>query len=112
MRDRCMRASIIAAAMSVAAPLGAQDIAGTWQGTLSAFGPPFRELVRVTKAAGGWAATGYGLDEEYDADRSSSVMLHGWPVTITFSPRPAEDPGSTYEGELDHGAHTLTGTFS
>ena len=52
-----MRVSIIAAAMCVTAPLGAQDIAGTWQGTLSAFGRQFRELVRVTKADGGWAAT-------------------------------------------------------
>jgi|HubBroStandDraft_6_1064221.scaffolds.fasta_scaffold03519_6 non-heme chloroperoxidase len=107
-----MRLSIIAAAMCVAAPLGAQDIAGTWQGTLSAFGLQYRQLIRITKAAGGWAVIGYSLDEESDADSSSSVVLHGSHVTITFRPQPPEDPSATYEGELDRAAHTLTGTLS
>jgi non-heme chloroperoxidase len=112
MRERCVCLSIIAAGMCVAAPLGAQDIAGTWQGTLSAFGLQHRELIRVTKAAPGWAVIGYSLDDESDADSASSVVLHGSHVTITFRPRPPEDPGSTYEGEFDHGAHTLAGTLS
>jgi hypothetical protein len=107
-----MRLSILAAAMCVAAPLGAQDIAGTWQGTLSAFGLQYRQLIRVTKTAGGWAVIGYSLDDESDADTSSSIVLHGSHITITSRPQSPEDPGSTYEGELDHGAHTLTGTLS
>jgi pimeloyl-ACP methyl ester carboxylesterase len=107
-----MRLSILAAAMCVAAPLGAQDIGGTWQGTLSAFGLQYRQLIRVTKTAGGWAVTGYSLDDESDADSSSSIVLHGSHVTITSPPQSPEDPSSTYEGELDHGAHTLTGTLS
>jgi len=99
--------------MGVAVPLGAQDIAGTWQGTLSAFGLPYRELFRITKTSGGWTAAGYSLDEESEADSASSVVLNGSHVTITLRPQPPEDPaGSTYTGELDHGAHTLTGTLS
>lgn len=113
LRERCTRLWImVATATCLAAPLGAQDIAGTWQGTLSAFGLQFRQLLRVTKAAGRWTVIGYNLDEESDADSSSSIVLHGSHVTITSRPQPPDDPGSTYEGVLDRGAHTLTGTLA
>jgi non-heme chloroperoxidase len=99
---------IVAAATCVATPLAAQDIAGTWQGTLSAFGMQFRQLIQVTKAPNGWAAIGYDLDQESEVD-SASVVLHGSHVTMTFRPLPPDTEVSIFDGELDRGAHTLTG---
>lgn len=113
----CWRAAIpplwiTVAAMCVAAPLLAQDIAGTWQGTLSAFGMQYRQLLRIAKAGGGWTVISYDLDQESEPDTSSTIVLRGSHVTITSPAQPPDDPGATYVAELDRGAHTLTGTFS
>jgi pimeloyl-ACP methyl ester carboxylesterase len=111
MRERGLRL-LIAAAAICAAPLGAQDIAGSWQGTVSAAGMQFRQLFQVTKTAGGWAAVAYSLDEQSDPDSASGVALRGSHVTITFPARLNEGPGATYEGELDKGGRAIMGTLT
>src|SRR5579862_2067275 len=94
-----------------ATPLLAQNIAGTWQGTLTAFGRSFREVVEVTRADSGWGATIYSIDWGSDGVPSNSVALQGSHVTMAFPLTALTPTGASYDGQLDASGRTMTGTW-
>lgn len=91
------------------ASLCAQDIAGTWQGTLS---PPnmnrdLRIVMKISKGDGAaWKATMYSIDQGSQGFPGSATMQAGT-VKITI-------PGVAigYEGKLDSDGVNLTGNFT
>jgi non-heme chloroperoxidase len=100
------------AMMWLATPLCAQNIAGTWQGTISAFGGHFRQVMHVAKADTGWIATIYSIDEAAEGDSSASVALRGSHLTITFRHASPAPDGGSFDGQLDPQASTIAGTWT
>ena len=89
------------------ASLQAQDIAGTWQGTLQA-GKGLRTVLKITKTDdGGWSAMFYSIDQGPDGMAIPSVSLQE--STIKFS-MPAIN--GSYEGKLSSDGASITGTWT
>jgi non-heme chloroperoxidase len=109
-----MRKSLATVALATicAGPLSAQDIAGTWQGTIDYFGSQFRQVLKVSKGDSGWHATLYSIDEGAEGSPATSVVLHGATTTFTFAHQDPTPDGATYEGTLDSRAHTFAGTYT
>ena len=85
--------------------LFAQDITGTWQGTLSA-GRELRTVIKITKEATNLRAVLYSIDQGPGA-LPGNVTVQGTSVKITI---PAV--AGTYEGKLENDGTTITGTWS
>jgi uncharacterized protein (TIGR03435 family) len=81
----------------------AQDVTGTWQGTLSAGGRELRTIIKITND-GGLKATLQSIDQGPGL-LPGTVTLQGTTVKISF-------PGinGTYEGRLE--GDSITGTFT
>ena len=87
------------------ASLQAQDIAGTWQGTLQA-GKGLRTVLKITKTDdGGWSAMFYSIDQGPDGMAIPSISLQE--STVKFS-MPAIN--GSYEGKLSSDGASITGT--
>ena len=86
--------------------LFAQDITGTWQGTLQAPKQELRTVVKISKADGGLKAVMYSIDQG-GTGFAGTVTLESSIVKISIP-----GIGGTYEGKLDGDAIALTGTFS
>ncbi len=85
----------------------AQDIAGTWQGTLQA-GKGLRTVLKITKTNdGGWSAMFYSIDQGPDGMTIPSITLHE--STVKFS-MPAIN--GSYEGRLSSDGASITGTWT
>lgn len=88
-----------------------QDVTGTWQGTLSVPQAPDRALRVVFKISAADSdtlkATLYTIDQPSPGIPSSAVAIQGSNVKITIP-----GIGGIYEGKLDVGAMTLTGTWT
>jgi uncharacterized protein (TIGR03435 family) len=87
----------------------AQDLAGTWQGTLTLpGGKELRTVVKVTKGDGG-AMKGvfYSIDQGGQSVPVSTVTLQGSAVKMSI---PAI--GGSYEGKLEADGDSITGNFS
>jgi len=96
-----------ALAMLAAAALYAQDIAGSWQGTLKA-GRDLRLIVEITKGEhGAWNAMCYSIDQSSDGIRASSVTLEGSTVKLAV-----DAIGVTYEGTLSADGNSIKGTWT
>jgi hypothetical protein len=54
---------VAAATLLGNATLHAQDIAGVWEGTITAGGASYRQLMKIAKADTGWTAVCYSLDD-------------------------------------------------
>jgi len=92
--------------MLAAGALYAQDIAGSWQGTLKA-GRDFRLIVEISKGEhGAWNAMFYSIDQSPDAIRASSATLEGSTVKLAV-----EAIGVTYEGTLSADGNSIKGTW-
>jgi len=102
---------MLAAAAFMANGLRAQNIAGTWQGTLTAGGTPFRQVMKFLKVDGGWKTVYYSLDEAGDSVVAKSTVLEGQRVTLTLPPYFGSTAGASYEGTLASNGSSLTGTF-
>ena len=88
--------------------LSAQDITGTWQGTLQVpSGQELRTVVKVSKAdTGGLSAVFYSIDQTPQGIQVNPITVQGSVVRMTI---PAI--GGSYEGKLEADGNTITGTF-
>jgi uncharacterized protein (TIGR03435 family) len=97
----------VALAMLSGSALFAQDITGTWQGTLHA-GRDLRTVIKISKTeSGGLKAVLYSIDQGGQGIFASAVTLKGSAVTISI---PAID--GTYQGKLNGDATAIAGTWT
>lgn len=87
--------------------LQAQDLSGTWQGTLSAGGRDLRIVIKVSQADSGLKAMFYSIDQGAQGAPSGAITVSGSNIKITVP-----GIGGTYEGKLSSEANTITGTWS
>jgi len=86
--------------------LHAQDITGTWQGTLKA-GKDLRLILVVSKDDGRLQAKMYSIDQGADPFKASSISQGG--STVKFA---LDIIGGTYEGKLSADGNTIAGTWT
>ena len=86
----------------------AQDLTGTWQGTLQLpNGRELRTVIKVSKAdGGGMRALMYSIDQGGQAIPVNPVTLQGSAVKMSIP-----GIGGTYEGKLEADADSITGTW-
>ena len=85
----------------------AQDLAGTWQGTLQA-GKGLRTVLKITKAdKGGWSAMFYSIDQGPDGMAIPSISLQE--STVKFA---IPVINGSYEGKLSSDGASITGTWT
>ncbi len=101
--------SVAFLAILAALPLCAQDIAGSWQGTLKLpAGRDLRLIVQVTRGEnGGWNAMLYSIDQTPDGMRADSVTVQGSTVKLTI-----DSIRGAYEGALSSDGSTIKGTWT
>jgi uncharacterized protein (TIGR03435 family) len=98
--------TVVLAALSGSAAQ-AQDLTGTWQGTLQA-GRELRIVFKISSAdAGGLKAVMYSIDQGGSGIAASAVTSQGSSLRITIAAM-----GSAYEGKLDATATALAGTWT
>ncbi len=86
----------------------AQDIAGDWQGTLSAGGAELRLVLHITKAAdGSLKATLDSVDQGANGIPVSSISLKDSKLSLGI-----EAVHGTYEGTVAADAKTISGTWT
>jgi uncharacterized protein (TIGR03435 family) len=90
-------------------PLRAQDIAGTWQGTMQA-GREQRILVKIAKdAAAGWQGVVYSLDSNmaFEGRATTQMSLQG--AELRFAIAAIE---TSYRGKLGQDGATIAGMWT
>jgi uncharacterized protein (TIGR03435 family) len=85
----------------------AQDLTGSWQGTLQAGGRELRLVFKIANDAGAPKAVMYSIDQGGQGMAASAVAVQGTTVRISIAAL-----GATFEGKLDAADGTLTGTFT
>ncbi|OFV92181.1 MAG: hypothetical protein A3G76_17000 [Acidobacteria bacterium RIFCSPLOWO2_12_FULL_65_11] len=97
---------IVALVTLAPAVVHAQDVTGTWQGTLQA-GRPLRLVIQISNAdGGGLRAVMYSIDQGGQG-AAATVALQGTTVRIAIAAI-----GGGYEGRLSADGNALTGTFT
>ena len=88
--------------------LQAQDLTGTWQGTLTPpNGKELRIVVKVTKGDGGaLRATMYSIDQGGGGISANPVTLQGTAVKMSVP-----GVGGSYEGKLEADGDSITGNW-
>jgi uncharacterized protein (TIGR03435 family) len=90
-----------------AAESSAQNLEGTWQGTLHA-GADLRVVFKISKAdGGGYKAVNYSIDQGGAPIPVASVTLEGTTAKISVTA-----VGGTYEGKMSPDGKTITGNWS
>jgi uncharacterized protein (TIGR03435 family) len=85
----------------------AQDITGTWQGTLQA-GRELRTVIKISKAEGGaLKAVLYSIDQGGQGLPSGPITLQGATVKMPFP-----GIGGEYEGKLSGDGNAIAGTWT
>jgi uncharacterized protein (TIGR03435 family) len=86
----------------------AQDLTGTWQGTLAPPNrPELRVVVKVTKADGGaLRAVMYSIDQGGQSIPVNPITLQGSAVKMSIP-----GIGGSYEGKLEADGDSITGSF-
>ena len=89
-------------------PVQAQDIAGTWQGTMQA-AKEQRIVVKIEKNAAGWQAVVYSLDSTmaFEGRATTQMSLQG--AELRFAIAPID---SSYQGKLSPDGATVAGTWT
>lgn len=84
--------------------VSAQDLAGTWQGTLQVNGKELRTVIKITKEDTALRAILYSIDQTGQG-LAGTATLEGSVVRLAF-------PGAniTYEGRLGADGNSMTGT--
>jgi uncharacterized protein (TIGR03435 family) len=97
--------AILACVALSAGVLRAQDLTGSWQGTLQAGGRELRTVIKIAKEDGGsLRAVLYSIDQGPQGFAGSSTV-EGSTVRMTFAVI-----GITYEGRLGADGNSITGT--
>lgn len=100
-------APVVALVALSGSALLAQDITGTWQGTLVA-GRELRAVIQISKTPGGTlGATLYSIDQQAPPIQVSTVTQQGSAVKLNIATM-----GATYEGKLTGDGNTITGSMS
>lgn len=101
--------SILALAATPGSALLAQNIAGTWQGSLPGpQGPGLRLMMKITRADdGSLKAVYYNIDQGGAAINASSTTQQGSTVKIAISA-----VNGAYEGKLNVDGNSMTGTWT
>jgi pimeloyl-ACP methyl ester carboxylesterase len=106
--QKMLRTIVMSAALLWLLPLSlcAQDISGTWQGTLRS-GPQDRRLViQIRKDdAGAYRAFWYSIDQSPDPVPAETVVLEGSNLKLGFSL-----VGFSYDGKLSPDGASMVGT--
>jgi hypothetical protein len=106
-RSRLMLLWIIVLAALSAGALLAQNITGTWQGTLQA-GRELRTVIKISKADNGTLkAVLYSIDQGGRGIPASAVTLNGSSIKISIV-----GIGGTYAGRLNADGNSITGTWT
>lgn len=101
---------LIACLLLAADTLPAQDIVGTWQGTLGTSALSLRLILRIPKAGDGhWTASALSIDQGGfdDPITADSVSLTGRALRIVFG-----NVHSVYEGVVSRNDASITGTWT
>src|SRR2546427_7859881 len=95
-------------ALALAAPAGAQTIAGDWEGTLKIGGVDLRLVFHLMPdGKGGFTATADSPDQGARGMPVAAASVAGSTVTLDLPQIMA-----SYEGKINAGATAITGTFS
>jgi uncharacterized protein (TIGR03435 family) len=93
--------------MSLSVGALAQDITGSWQGTL-AFGKGLRQVVKISKAdSGALKVTMYSIDQGSQGMDATSATLSGSALKLDILPL-----GAVYTGKLAADGNTIEGIFT
>ncbi len=110
MNRKLMKGVLMAAAQVVAAACfaSAQDIAGDWQGTLSANGAELRLVLHITKSDNGaLKATLDSVDQNANGIPVSSISLKDSKLSLSV-----DAVHGSYEGKVAADGNTISGTWS
>jgi uncharacterized protein (TIGR03435 family) len=98
---------IVALASLSGGALFAQDITGTWQGTLQARKQELRTVIKISKAdGGGLKAVFYSIDQSGQGV-AGAIAVQGSTVKISLP-----GIGGTYEGKLNADGASITGAWT
>ena len=86
--------------------LQAQDLTGTWQGTLDV-GKGLRAVLKISKDDGQWKTVFYSIDQGGQPLPANSVVVDGPSIKLGFLIL-----GGTYEGKLSADGSTIAGIFT
>ena len=87
--------------------LHAQEIVGTWQGSLQAGGAGIRTVIKIERAeTGGLKGMFYAIDQTNEGARISSISFQN--SALKFS----VDPIGSYEGRLSIDGNSITGSWT
>ena len=93
--------------IKVRAQATAQNIAGTWQGTLNA-GRDLRIVFKISKADDGdYTAVTYSIDQGGDGIPVNKITLDGATIKMTLTMI-----GGSYEGKVSSDGKTITGNWT
>jgi len=104
MRKWLLSLGMLVAVLIVA--LQAQDVAGTWQGTLQIQGRDLRMVFKIVND-GGLKATIYSIDQGGGSGLPGNVTLQGAVVKVAIP-----GIGGSYDGRLTSDGNGIEGTFS
>jgi non-heme chloroperoxidase len=108
MKARCLWIFLVG--LFFAAMLPAQDLSGTWQGTLKADQPQRIVLQVARNANGGWRAKFYNLDQSDQAtDPRALAFFTMKSGRLEFS---LDQDAGRYTGTLNAGGNTIAGTWT
>ena len=93
-------------AVFLVAVLHAQDVTGTWQGTLQVQGRDLRMVFKIVND-GGLKATIYSIDQGGSQGLPGTVTLQGAAVRVAIP-----GVGGSYDGRLGSDGNTIEGTFA
>jgi uncharacterized protein (TIGR03435 family) len=96
----------VVALVIITAVVRAQDITGSWQGTLQA-GRPLRVVFKITSDGGALKTVMYSIDQGGQALAASTTSLQGTAVRIEIP-----GIGGSYDGKLSADANSIAGTFT
>lgn len=88
--------------------LPAQDIAGTWQGTMQA-GKEQRIVVKVSKTDAGWQGVFHNLDGNNPAEGHATTQMSLQGAELRFAIAATE---SSYTGKLSDDGASIAGTWT
>ena len=101
----CLLAFVIALAQVGMAQ--AQDIVGTWQGTLTLPGHALRTVVKITKDGAAYKSVFYSIDQTGRPFPVESTTLTAGTLKMNV-----QSIGGTYEAKVSSDGNTMTGSFT